>query len=445
MEPQVSVPATPTRETAAMRALAIAVFDATVAAVHPAATVPPALPAPGSGRIALFAGGKAAGSMMATAEQHYRDEHGLGPDRMLGLGIARHGYECPTSIVPVVGAGHPVPDEAGLAATARLLALADTVKPEDVAVVLISGGGSANWIAPAGEITLGEKQGLTRHLLRSGAPIHEINALRKHLSRIKGGRLAKRLAGVRLVTLAISDVPGDDPSTIASGPTVPDPTTLADVHAIVARHRLALPPAVATVLADDASETPKPGDPAFARTTFQIVSRPGDGIEAAIRAAEAAGYDVVSLGADVEGEAREVARRHARVALDLRRAGRKAVLLSGGELTVTIAGRGRGGPNQEYALAMAIALGGTDGIAGLAADTDGTDGGRGLPTDPAGAFFDPTTLARARAAGLDPAAMLTDNDSTGFFEAIGDLYAPGPTLTNANDLRILVVHPHAND
>lgn len=445
MEPQVSVPATPTRETAAMRALAIAVFDATVAAVHPAATVPPALPAPGSGRIALFAGGKAAGSMMATAEQHYRDEHGLGPDRMLGLGIARHGYECPTSIVPVVGAGHPVPDEAGLAATARLLALADTVKPEDVAVVLISGGGSANWIAPAGEITLGEKQGLTRHLLRSGAPIHEINALRKHLSRIKGGRLAKRLAGVRLVTLAISDVPGDDPSTIASGPTVPDPTTLADVHAIVARHRLALPPAVATVLADDASETPKPGDPAFARTTFQIVSRPGDGIEAAIRAAEAAGYDVVSLGADVEGEAREVARRHARVALDLRRAGRKAVLLSGGELTVTIAGRGRGGPNQEYALAMAIALGGTDGIAGLAADTDGTDGGRGLPTDPAGAFFDLTTLARARAAGLDPAAMLTDNDSTGFFEAIGDLYAPGPTLTNANDLRILVVHPHAND
>lgn len=424
---------------AAPRAFLLSLFDAAVAAVHPAVTLPAALPEPpAAGRILLLSTGKAGGSMMAAAVAHYRGL-GLPAERLYGVGAARHGYESANPLIEIIGAGHPTPDEGSLEAARRALAAAAAAHPEDVAVVLISGGGSANWVAPAGRVTLAEKQALNRALLRSGAVIGEINCVRKHLSRLKGGRLAAAIGAGRIHALAISDVPGDDPSTIASGPTVPDPTTQAEALAILRRYGIALPESIAAVLSDPAEESPKPDHPAFRRTAFGIIARPRDGLEAAIRAAAAAGFEVVSLGPDVEGEARDVAAAHARLALDLKEAGRRAVILSGGELTVTIRGEGAGGPNQEYALALAEALDGASGIAALAADTDGTDGGRGEPTDPAGAFVDETTLARARAAGLDAAAHLARNDSTPFFRALGDLLETGPTLTNANDLRAIVV------
>jgi hydroxypyruvate reductase len=276
-------------------------------------------------------------------------------------------------------------------------------------------------------------------LLACGAPIGEINIVRKHLSHIKGGRLAERLAPARVVTIAISDVPGDDPAVIGSGPTVADPTTLADARAIIAKFQLDIPDAVTRALADPGNETPKPGAAAFASTSFVLAARPSDMLETAANAVRAAGYECLMLGAALEGEARVVAGEHARLACDLRRQRRHAVILSGGELTVTVRGRGRGGPNQEYLLALAIALDGTDGISALAGDTDGTDGGSGHTNDPAGALIDPSTLSRARRLGLDPAAFLADNNSTEFFEKLGDLLIPGPTCTNVNDFRAILV------
>jgi hydroxypyruvate reductase len=374
--------------------------------------------------------------MTQVAEERYAD---LPQTRIAGLAITRHGYGRPTKRIPVVEAGHPVPDKAGISGTRRVLKLADAVDAGDLVLVLLSGGASANWISPAVGLTLEEKQATTRALLKSGAAIGEINTVRKHLSRIKGGRLTQRTFPAKVVTLAISDVPGDDPAVIGSGPTVPDPTTLADARAIVRRYRLDLPAAVTRALDDDANETPKPDDKIFAGTDYRIVARPADALHAAAERAKAAGYECLILGDRLQGEARDVAAEHARLALDLAAQGRRAVILSGGELTVTLRGKGRGGPNQEYALALAIGLNDAPGIAALAADTDGTDGGGGSPDDPAGAFVTPTTVARARAAGLDPAAFLADNDSTGFFNAIGDLFRPGPTFTNVTDFRAIIV------
>jgi hydroxypyruvate reductase len=338
-----------------------------------------------------------------------------------------------------VEAGHPVPDAAGLAATLETLAMADAAGAGDLVLVLISGGASANWIAPAAGLSLQEKQAVTRALLASGASIVEINAVRKHLSRIKGGRLAAHAYPARVVAVGISDVPGDDPAVIGSGPTVPDPTTLSDARAIVARYRLDLPRLVTRALADPANETPKPGDPMFAATSFALAVRPADVFRTVEQAVRARGYDCIVLGTAIEGEARDVAVAHARLARDLQGQGRRAVILSGGELTVTLRGKGRGGPNQEYALALAVALAGASGIAALAGDTDGTDGGGGQAEDPAGAFIDDTTLARAGRLGLDPAAFLNDNNSTEFFEKLGDILTPGPTLTNVNDFRAILV------
>ncbi len=411
-----------------------------IAAAHPATCLPDHLPsAPGEGRLIILAAGKAAGSMTEVAERHYLESERLPENRLAGLAVTRHGYGRPTRCIPVIEAGHPMPDEAGLAATDQVLALADGATAEDLVLVLVSGGASANWIAPAAGLDLAEKRTVTQALLRSGASIGEINAVRKHLSRIKGGRLAARAHPARLVTLAISDVPGDDPAVIGSGPTVPDPTTLAEARAIVMHHRLDLPDAVACALADPANETPKPDDPLFATTEFRLIARPADAFAAAEKAVRAAGYDCVLLGDRVEGEAREIAAAHARLALDLAAHHRRVVILSGGELTVTIRGQGRGGPNQEYALALALALAGTSGIAGLACDTDGTDGGSGRADDPAGAYIDSATVPRAGALGLDPAAFLANNDSTGFFARLGDLLAPGPTFTNVNDFRAILV------
>jgi glycerate 2-kinase len=414
------------------------IYQAAVDRAHPRVCLPQHLPAPPpNGRILIFAAGKAAGSMAEAAEAFYLDRHGF--TNLSGIAVARHGYGRTLRRIEMIEAGHPVPDANGIAATERTLALAKGATENDIALVLMSGGASANWIAPADGISLDDKRELTRALLKSGANIVEMNCVRKHLSRIKGGRLAAALAFARIVTLAISDVPGDDPSVIGSGPTVPDATTLADAKKILEKYGIAPPVSIAAALRDPSSESPKPGDKAFANTSLEIVAKPQASLEAAAEVARHAGYEAVLLGADLEGEAREIANEHAALALKLKREGRKAAILSGGELTVTIRGKGRGGPNQEYALALAIALNGTAGIVAAAGDTDGTDGGAGSAEDPAGAFVDATTLARAQALGLDPAGILRENNSTHFFEKLGDLLSPGPTFTNVNDLRTILV------
>jgi hydroxypyruvate reductase len=412
-------------------------FDIAVAAAHPATSLPARLPAPPKGRLIVLAAGKAAGSMSETTEQHYLRQ--LPAERITGLAVARHGYGCPLQVIEMIEAGHPVPDEAGLKAASRALVLADSAGADDVVLVLMSGGASANWIAPAEGLSFADKQAVTRALLRSGANIGEINTVRKHLSRIKGGRLARHAAPAKVVTLAISDVPRDEPSAIGSGPTVPDPTTLADAREVVARYKLDLPDAVTRALNDAKNETPKPGDKLFASTSFTIIAKPADALAAVRNKIEQAGYDFVPLGDRVEGEAREVAAAHAKLARDLKAQGKRAVIVSGGELTVTIRGKGKGGPNQEYALALAVALDGAPGISAIAADTDGTDGGAGSSDDPAGAYADGGSTERARALGLDPAAYLADNNSTEFFTRLGDLVSTGPTFTNVNDFRAIVV------
>jgi hydroxypyruvate reductase len=415
-------------------------FNAAVTAAHPEHCLPPHLPdPPRAGRVILLAAGKAAGAMAAVAERHYLEQFSFPANRYSAIAVTRTGYAQPLRHGRMIETGHPVPDEAGLAATRDTLALADKAAPDDLALVLLSGGASANWIAPTAGVSLAEKQAVTRALLACGARIGEINAVRKHLSRIKGGRLAERLSPARLATVAISDVPGDDPAVIGSGPTVADPTTLADARAIVAKFKLDIPDAVTRALTDPGNETPKPGAAAFANTSFALAARPSGVFEAVAAMVRAAGYECLVPGTDLEGEARVVAGEHARLARDLYRQRRRAVIVSGGELTVTVRGRGRGGPNQEYLLALAIALEGAEGISALAGDTDGTDGGAGNMNDPAGAFIDPLTLVRARRRGLDPAAFLADNNSTEFFEKLGDLLTPGPTCTNVNDFRAILV------
>jgi len=424
---------------APLRAFLADLFRTAVAAAHPAACLPPLLPQPPAGKLILLAAGKAAGSMAEVAEDFYLNRLNLDPERLCGIAVARHGYGRPLQIVTMIEAGHPVPDGAGLDAALRALEFADGATASDLVLVLMSGGASANWIAPVAGVTFADKQAVTRALLRSGATIGEINTVRKHLSRIKGGRLARYAYPAKLVTIAISDVPGDDPSAIGSGPTVPDPTTLTQARAIVAKYRLDLPTSVTAALADANNESPKTGDPVFAGSQFVLAARPADSLRAAEAAVRAAGYECMSLGDRVEGEAREVAAAHAKLARELRAKSARAVILSGGELTVTIRGQGRGGPNQEYALALAMGLAGMPAVAALAGDTDGTDGGAGAASDPAGALLDGQTVARAQALGLDPAAFLADNNSTGFFAALKDLLSTGPTYTNVNDFRAIVV------
>lgn len=422
------------------RDVLLQIYNAAVARAHPRECLPPHLPAPpDKGRLLVFAAGKAAGSMAEAAEAFYLDKHNLARKRLSGIAVARHGYGRTLRAIEMIEAGHPVPDAKGIAAAERTLQLAEDATEDDVALVLMSGGASANWIAPAQGISLDDKRELTRALLKSGANIVEMNCVRKHLSRIKGGRLAAALMPARAITLAISDVPGDDPSVIGSGPTVPDVTTLDDARKLLAKYKIVPPASIAAALNDAANESPKPGDGAFAKSSFAIVAKPKTSLDAAAAIAKQAGYEPVVLDADLEGEARDVAAEHAALAIKLKREGRKAAILSGGELTVTIKGQGRGGPNQEYALALAIALGGEKAIAAVAGDTDGTDGGAGSADDPAGAFVDETSLSRAHERGLDPAGILAQNNSTHFFEELGDLLNPGPTFTNVNDLRAILV------
>jgi len=421
------------------RPLLRAIFDAAVAAAHPDVVLSAHLrPAP-KGRVICLAAGKGAAAMAAAAERHYLDALELDPERLAGVATTRHGHGVPTRRIKVIEAGHPVPDEAGLKGADESLQLAQGAGADDLLLVLLSGGGSANWIAPADGVSFAQKQQMTRALLRSGAPIGEVNTVRKHLSRIKGGRLARAGMPAEIVTLAISDVPHDDPSAIASGPTVPDPTTLADARAIVAKYGLQVDDAVRRALDDAKNESCKPGDEAFARAQFELIARPKASLDAAIGKARDAGYEVVDLGADLEGEARSVAADHAKLALEARSAGKRVAVLSGGELTVTVRGNGRGGPNQEYALALAGHLKDTPGISALAADTDGADGGAGSADDPAGAMIDHNTFAEMTSLGLDANAYLDNNDATAFFAATGDLLRTGPTLTNVNDIRVILV------
>jgi glycerate 2-kinase len=421
------------------RPLLRAIFDAAVAAAHPDVVLSAHLRPVPKGRVICLAAGKGAAAMAAAAERHYLDALELDPERLSGIATTRHGHGVPTRRIKVIEAGHPVPDEAGLKGAEETLRLAGSANADDLLLVLLSGGGSANWIAPVEGVSFAQKQQVTRALLRSGAPIGEVNTVRKHLSRIKGGRLARAGKRAEIVTLAISDVPHDDASAIASGPTVPDPTTLADARAIVAKYNLKVDDAIGRALEDAGNESCKPGDPAFARARFELIARPKASLDAAIGQAKAAGYAVVDLGADLEGEAREVAADHAQLALKARSQGKRVAILSGGELTVTVRGNGRGGPNQEYALALAGLLQNTPDISALAADTDGADGGAGSATDPAGAIIDQNTFAKLKSLGLDPKAYLDNNDATAFFAATGDLLLTGPTLTNVNDIRVILV------
>jgi glycerate 2-kinase len=421
------------------RPLLRTIFDAAVAAAHPDVVLAQHLGPLPKGRVICLAAGKGAAAMAASAETHYLDTLKLDPARLVGIATTRHGHGVPTRRIRVVEAGHPMPDAAGLKGAEDTLRLAATAEADDLLLVLLSGGGSANWIAPAEGITFEQKQKLTRALLRSGAPIGEVNTVRKHLSRIKGGRLARAGQRAKIVTLAISDVPHDDPSAIASGPTVPDPTTLADARALVAKYKLDIDDAIRRALDNPANESCKPGDAAFARARFALIARPRQSLDAAIKLAKDAGYETIDLGADLEGEAREVAADHARMALAARAQGKRVAILSGGELTVTVRGNGRGGPNQEYALALADLLKDTPDVAALAGDTDGADGGAGSASDPAGALIDAATFAKMKAGKLDAQAYLANNDATTFFTATGDLLQTGPTLTNVNDIRVVLV------
>jgi hydroxypyruvate reductase len=422
------------------RPLLRSIFDAAVARAHPQAVLAQHLPPPPAGRIICLAAGKGAAAMAVAAERHYLDTLGLSPERLSGLATTRHGHGRPTRRIEVVEAGHPVPDASSQRAAERTLELARGATADDLVLVLLTGGGSANWIAPVSGLTLQQKQDVNRALLRSGAPIGAMNTVRKHLSRIKGGRLARAAHPAQLLTLAISDVPGDDPAVISSGPTVADPSTLADARAVLQRFGITPGAAVAQALQEPANESCKAGEAALAGARFSLIARPRDALDAAIAVAAKAGYEVADLG-ELEGEAREVAAAHAALAREAHAKGRRLAIMSGGELTVTVRGKGRGGPNQEYVLALVAALRDLDGIAALAADTDGADGGGGSAADPAGAFFDATTLTTAKR--LDPDAYLANNDATAFFEKTGDLLTTGPTLTNVNDIRVILVDPAA--
>jgi hydroxypyruvate reductase len=415
------------------------IYDAAVAAAHPAKCLPAHFPAPPEdGRLIIIAAGKAGAAMAAAAESHYADH--LASGRASGLATTRKGYAVPLRWLEIIEAGHPVPDRESTQAAERALQLAGHARQGDLVLALISGGTSALWAAPVEGVTLAEKQELTRALLKAGAPIGEINSVRKHLSHIKGGRLAKAAFPAKVMTLAISDVPGDTPDGIGSGPTVPDGTTLADARAVLARWGIRPAASIEAALQRPENETLK-ADGTLSPGDFILAARPADALDAAAKAVTALGYRAILLGDALEGEAREVAAAHAALALEHKARGEKIALISGGELTVTVTGEGHGGPNQEYALALALAFDGTDGICALAADTDGSDGGTGRADDPAGAYVLPDTISRARKIHPNPAHFLVNNDSTGFFRMIDDLIVTGPTYTNVNDLRVILVEP----
>ena len=406
-------------------------FDAAVTRSLPATCVPSHLPPKPPGRIVVVGAGKAAAAMAKAVEDAWGD--------VQGLAVTRYGHNVPCQSIEVVEASHPVPDQAGLDAARRILDSVGNLGPDDLVLALISGGGSALLSLPAPGLTLADKQLVNKSLLVSGATIAEMNCVRKHLSTIKGGRLAQAAYPAQVVTLAISDVPGDDPSVIASGPTVADPTTRQDALAIMAKYGITASPAVLAHLNSDVCETPKPGDACFARTEYRMIVTPQAALEAAAVVAQQNGYTPMILGNAMEGEARDVALVHAAIARQVAGFGQPGaaplVLLSGGETTVTVRGSGRGGRNAEFLLALAVALDGAPHIHAIAGDTDGIDG----TENNAGAIIDPTTLARAAQIGLNAKAYLSNNDGYSFFAGLNDLVITGPSLTNVNDFRAVLV------
>ncbi len=418
------------------------VFDVAIAAADPALCVPPYLPPDEGGCLIVIGAGKASAAMARAVEQHCS-----GP--LEGLVVTRYGHGVPCERIEIVEAAHPVPDAAGEAAAGRILQKLRGLHENDRVLALISGGGSALLAAPAEGVTLAEKRAITSALLCSGAAIGEINCVRKHLSAIKGGRLAEAAWPASVLTLAISDVPGDDPAVIASGPTVGDPGTTLDALRVLDAYGIALSAGLRERLLSGALETPKPGAAKLARSTFRLIASPRQMLEAAAAEARRLGVTPIILGDAIEGEAREVGKAMAALAKDCtagdfsacfhgqpeKTAKTPILLLSGGETTVTLRGAGRGGRNTEFLLALALALDGAPDIHALAADTDGIDGSE----DNAGAFVAPDTLRRAQAAGLDAAARLADNDAWGFFAGLDDLLVTGPTRTNVNDFRAILL------
>lgn len=408
------------------------IAGAAIAAADPNKRVPAVLPEAPKRAIVIGAG-KASAAMAKAVETAWPDTE------LSGIVVTRYGYEVACDKIEIVGAAHPVPDDAGLNAASRILECAVAATEGDLVVALISGGGSALLTAPADGITFEEKQSVNRALLRSGADIGEMNTLRKHLSKIKGGRLAAAAYPAKLLTIMISDVPGDDPAVIASGPTVPDPSTFEEARAVVEKYNLDIPESVERHLEAQAEETPKPNDKIFASSELAFAAKPDKSIAAAADIARKAGLTVIDLGDLIEGEARDVGRAHADMALACKAGDGAAkapcIILSGGETTVTMRGNGRGGRNTEYLLGVAERLAGAEGVYAVACDTDGVDGSE----DNAGAFIDPTTCARAAASGLSVVAALEANDAYSLFENIGDLYVTGPTFTNVNDFRAILV------
>ena len=415
------------------RSLLRAMFDAAVEAALPERVVPPHLPRTPAGRTIVVGAGKASAAMARTLEEHWTG------GKLTGLVVTRYGHSAPCRSIEIVEASHPVPDAAGMAAAERMLAMVRNLNADDLVIALVSGGGSALLSLPAPGLTLADKQAVNQALLRSGADIAEMNCVRKHLSAIKGGRLAAAAYPATTVTLAMSDVPGDDPAVIGSGPTVPDTTTFADARAVLAKYGINQPEAVIRHLQAAADETPKPGDPRLSRATVEVIAAPQISLEAAASVARRASVTPLILGDALEGEAREVGRVMAGIAGHVARydqpVAAPAVLLSGGETTVTVRGKGRGGRNVEFLLSLVVSLAGAPRVYALAADTDGIDGA----DEAAGAFATPDTLARAAATGIEAKASLADNDGHGFFAAIGDQLVTGPTLTNVNDFRALLI------
>ena len=406
-------------------------FEVAIAAAQPALCVPPHLgPAP-RGRTIVIGAGKASAAMARAVEDHW-------PGPLSGLVVTRYGYAIPCTRIEIVEAAHPVPNATGAEAAHRMLALVGDLSADDLVICLMSGGGSSLLPVPLEGLTLGDKQAVNRALLTSGATIGEMNCVRRHLSAIKGGRLAAACWPARVLNLIISDVPGDDPIDIASGPTVADPTTCSDALAILDRHAIAVPPLVREILASQRGETPKPGDPRLNVET-RLVAAPQASLEAAAGIARAAGLDVYILGDAIQGEAKEVGTVMAGIVRQVVQRdqpfAKTCVLLSGGETTVKVSGGGRGGRNVEFLLALGIALDGLPGVHALAGDTDGVDGVEEI----AGAILRPDSLACARSLGLRPRESLADNDGHGFFAALGDAVVTGPTLTNVNDFRAVLI------
>lgn len=415
-----------------MRQLLRSMFDSAIAAAQPSQCMAGHLPAAPKGRLLVIGAGKASAAMAKALED-------LWPGPLAGLVVTRYGYAVPCRRIEVLEAAHPVPDEAGLQAARRMLDFVAGLTPDDLVLCLISGGGSSLLPLPVPGLTLQDKQEVNKALLKSGATIAEMNCVRRHLSAIKGGRLAAACYPARVVNLLISDVPGDDPMDIASGPTVADPTSCADALAILRRYRIDLPAQVLRVLESGDGETLKPGDPRLPVIETRFLTTPQLALEAAARVALEAGLAVHILGDAIEGEAREVAKVMGGIARQIARCGEPfsapCVLLSGGETTVTVKGHGRGGRNVEFLLSLAVTLNGEPGVYAMAGDTDGVDGQEEI----AGAFLAPDTLERAWAQGIHPRERLDDNDGHGFFEALGDSVVTGPTLTNVNDFRAIVI------